>query len=198
MKHVLLGLVVVVVLAACAAEPRLVDFGPAAPGPDAPRLPSDAGLDVADVGAPSETPPPDAFLEEVTWEQAASWIRRETQTGTPVVLTFFASWCARSPAYRRLRRARAPRRSRLRSAHRDEPPRASCSGGPSTRASRRTMRRCSGRCVETATSGRGQGAGRRVGRGRPASSCRSRRRAVGGSASGTRRNRSGQRADRRA
>jgi cytochrome c biogenesis protein CcmG, thiol:disulfide interchange protein DsbE len=92
-----LAVVVVLAVAAVAiltatAEPEVVDFGAAPPG-DAPEQPGDRGLDVYDVAAPGEVPPPDADLAPADWPATAAWIRREVDDGRPVLVNLFASWC---------------------------------------------------------------------------------------------------------
>ena len=39
------------------------------------------------------TPPAEAVLAPVAWQDVAAWIARESNEGRPVVLNFFASWC---------------------------------------------------------------------------------------------------------
>ena len=41
----------------------------------------------------SDIPPPDADLVTADWPQAAAWVKRATDAGTPVVMNIFASWC---------------------------------------------------------------------------------------------------------
>lgn len=48
---------------------------------------------VADAGD-TPAPPPDARLVEADYEQVAAWIRDQvTDTGRPVIVKYFASWC---------------------------------------------------------------------------------------------------------
>jgi thiol-disulfide isomerase/thioredoxin len=81
-------------LAACSDGGEVADFGPAAPEGEQPELAADRGLDLSDVPEPSSIPPRDAELIEAGWPEAAAWIRRENEAGRPVVVNFFASWCA--------------------------------------------------------------------------------------------------------
>ena len=59
-------------------------------------LASCAPTDVVDVGnvAGGTAPPAAAELADVTWPDAARWIERATDGGSPVVVKLFASWCA--------------------------------------------------------------------------------------------------------
>lgn len=82
-------LAVALLLAACGGGPT--DLG-VTPEPGGPELPSDGGLDLADVSE-VEAPPADAVLVDAGWEEVAAWVRRETDAGRPVVVNFFASWC---------------------------------------------------------------------------------------------------------
>lgn len=83
--------VLVVVLGACGGG-EVVDFG-AEPAPDAPSVPADGGVDVADVEPPDAIPPRDADLAEAGWPEAAAWIAREAAADRPVLVNIFASWC---------------------------------------------------------------------------------------------------------
>ena len=83
-------LVASLLLVACSAAPDLVDFG-AAPGPDQPRLPADAGLRVdADAAA---APALGAVLVDGGWDVAAAFIARNAQAELPTLVNLFASWC---------------------------------------------------------------------------------------------------------
>lgn len=95
MRRVLLLslLSVVAITAACTDDGDVADFGPARPGADQPELPSDGGLELADVRDAEAVPPEDAELAEASWPDAAAWIRRENAAGRPVVVNFFASFC---------------------------------------------------------------------------------------------------------
>lgn len=92
-RMVVAAAAVAVVLAGCTGGEQVADFGPGAPGDDAPDLPADAGLSVAEVPAPDTVPSADAHLEEVDWSAAAAWIRDRNADGQPVVINFFASFC---------------------------------------------------------------------------------------------------------
>lgn len=81
-------------LSACSDSGEVADFGPAAPGEEQPELAADRGLRLGDVEEPSSIPPPDAELVAAGWPEVAAWIRRENDAGRPVVVNFFASWCA--------------------------------------------------------------------------------------------------------
>lgn len=90
----LLAAATIVVAGCTGGDDAVADFGPGQPSDDAPELPSDGGLSLADVPAPDgDVPPPDAVMAEADWPQVAAWIRRENDAGRPVVVNFFASWC---------------------------------------------------------------------------------------------------------
>lgn len=70
------------------------DFGPGQPEADAPALPSDDGLRIADAPAPQlPVPAPDTVLEDGGWPETAAWIARENEAGRPVLVNILASWC---------------------------------------------------------------------------------------------------------
>ena len=81
------------VVVACGSEGQVAEFG-IEPEPDAPALPADDGLDVADAPPPEEVPPADAVLFPGGWPEAAAFIAREAEAGRPTVVNLFASWCA--------------------------------------------------------------------------------------------------------
>ncbi len=54
----------------------------------------EGALSVQDAEDPAEVPPPDAYLADGGWEEAAAWIRRENEQGRPVLVNILASWCA--------------------------------------------------------------------------------------------------------
>lgn len=89
-------LLAVVVLAgivvACTSDPEVVDFG-AQPEEDAPDVPADGGVDVADAPAPDAVPAVDARLESGGWPEAAAFVAREVEAGNPTLINIFASWC---------------------------------------------------------------------------------------------------------
>jgi cytochrome c biogenesis protein CcmG, thiol:disulfide interchange protein DsbE len=86
-------LVLALGLVACTGGGEIADFGPGRPGAEQPELPADGGLDVNEVAASGQIPPAEAELAEVTWPEAAAWVRRENDAGRPVVINFFASFC---------------------------------------------------------------------------------------------------------
>lgn len=81
-----------VCLAACGSGPEVVDFG-AVPPDEAPALPADRGLDVADAEPAAEVPPRDAELFPGGWPEAAAFVTREARDGRPTLINIFASWC---------------------------------------------------------------------------------------------------------
>lgn len=92
-RALLLVVIVGAGLAACAGdEGEVVDFG-ARPGEDAPRVPADDGVDVFAVDPPSQVPPADARLAAGGWPEAAAFIAREAEGGSPTLVNIFASWC---------------------------------------------------------------------------------------------------------
>jgi cytochrome c biogenesis protein CcmG/thiol:disulfide interchange protein DsbE len=81
------------VLTGCSgSDTEVADFG-AVPDEDAPELPADRGLDVADAPAPDEVPPRDAWLVDGGWPEAAAFVAREAEDGRPTLINIFASWC---------------------------------------------------------------------------------------------------------
>lgn len=50
-------------------------------------------LSLADA-AQAPAPPRDAHLAEGGWPELAAWVARENRHGRPVVVNYFASWCA--------------------------------------------------------------------------------------------------------
>lgn len=93
-RALLLAVIVGAGLVACtgADSSEVVDFG-ARPGEDAPRVPADDGVDVFAVEQPSQVPPVAARLASGGWPEAAAFIAREAQAGTPTLVNVFASWC---------------------------------------------------------------------------------------------------------
>jgi thiol-disulfide isomerase/thioredoxin len=69
----------------------VIDFG-VVPGPDAPRLPADAGVrvDGADVAL---APALGTVLEDGGWDRASAFVARNAAQGQPTVINLFASWC---------------------------------------------------------------------------------------------------------
>jgi thiol-disulfide isomerase/thioredoxin len=80
----------VVLLVACGPSEEVVDFG-AEPDDQAP-VQRDV-IDVHDVEAPDQVPPPDARLFQGGWEEAAAFVAREAEEGRPTLVNIFASWC---------------------------------------------------------------------------------------------------------
>ncbi|MFU8839386.1 MAG: TlpA family protein disulfide reductase [Nitriliruptoraceae bacterium] len=84
-------LLVAVLVAACGGT-EVVDFG-AAPGPDAPRVPADDGVDVFAVEAPAVVPQRGDRLVSGGWPEAAAYIAAQAEAGRPTLVNIFASWC---------------------------------------------------------------------------------------------------------
>lgn len=79
-------------LAGCANE-QVIDLG-AEPPPEAPEVPADDGLEVADAPPASDDVPVDARLHPGGWPEAAAFIAREAADDRPTLVNIFASWCA--------------------------------------------------------------------------------------------------------
>jgi cytochrome c biogenesis protein CcmG, thiol:disulfide interchange protein DsbE len=92
----LVVLAVAVALVACASDDRGTPVvGPGAVDPrQAPDVRVDTTLDLSAVGADAQVPARTVTLEQASWPEVAAWIRREAETGRPVVVNFFASYCA--------------------------------------------------------------------------------------------------------
>lgn len=84
--------VAALLLVACTSSgDEVAEFGPV--DEDAPEVPADGGVDVADAEAPDEVPPVDARLASGGWPEAAAFIAREAEAGNPTLVNIFASWC---------------------------------------------------------------------------------------------------------
>jgi thiol-disulfide isomerase/thioredoxin len=84
-------LVAVALLAACSGS-EVVDFG-ATPGPDAPRVPADDGVDVFAVDPPEVVPTSGDRLVSGGWPEAAAYIAAQAEADRPTLVNIFASWC---------------------------------------------------------------------------------------------------------
>jgi cytochrome c biogenesis protein CcmG, thiol:disulfide interchange protein DsbE len=78
-------------LSACGGG-EVVDFG-ATPGPDAPRVPADDGVDVFAVEPPATVPRTGDRLVPGGWPEAAAYIAAQADAGRPTLVNLFASWC---------------------------------------------------------------------------------------------------------
>ncbi|MEX1162750.1 MAG: TlpA disulfide reductase family protein [Nitriliruptor sp.] len=92
-RSTLVALSALLLVAGCGQQGEVADFGPGAPGPDAPQLPADRELDLGQVEVADDLPPSDAVLADAGWAEVAGWIRREVEAGRPVLVNLFASWC---------------------------------------------------------------------------------------------------------
>lgn len=92
-RSVVCACLLALVLAACTSgsDREVVDFPPLEE--DAPEVPADRGLDVADVEPPETVPPVDARLVPGGWPEAAAFVAREAEQGRPTLINIFASWC---------------------------------------------------------------------------------------------------------
>jgi thiol-disulfide isomerase/thioredoxin len=90
-RRLSLLLVAVAMLTACTSA-EVVDFG-ATPGPDAPRVPADDGVDVFAVDPPEVVPASGDRLVSGGWPEAAAYIAAQAEADRPTLVNIFASWC---------------------------------------------------------------------------------------------------------